>query len=82
MFKKDKEPWTKPFSEKIYKRVQKLPSQELEIWADNCINELGKCISGYLKTRNAYYLEEALTGAEALHAVIETLKLRDTLTNK
>jgi len=77
--RKPKEPWSKPFSEKIFKRIQRIPSAELEMWADRYIDELGRCMSGYLRTREALYLNEALNGAEALHAVLDTLNIRDTL---
>jgi len=82
MLKRNKEPWTKPFSEKVSKRIQRIPSQELEMWAENCVNEIGKCLSAFMRTRDSYYLEEALNGAEALHAVVDTLKVRDTLIRK
>jgi hypothetical protein len=77
MFKK-KEPWVKPFSEKVAKRVVKIPTSELEMWIDQSVYEVGRCMSLYSKSRETTYLEEALLGAEALHAVVDELKQRAT----
>jgi hypothetical protein len=76
MFKK--EPWTKPFSEKVAKRVSKIPTGELEMWSDQALYELGRCLSSYGKNRDKVYLDEALQGAEALHAVVNELHTRMT----
>lgn len=73
--KKDKK-WDKPFSEKVSKRVSKIPTGELEMWIDQAIYELGRCLSGYQKSRDSFYLDEARKGAEALHAVVEELHKR------
>ena len=76
-FNKDKTR-TKPFSEKVAKRVAKIPTGELELWAEQSLYELGRCLSGYQKSREAFYLNEAQKGAEALHAVVEELHRRLT----
>ena len=78
MFNK-KEVWTKPFSEKVSKRVSRIPTSELEMWIDQSLYEVGRCMSLYAKSREKVYLEEALTGAEALHAVVDELKRRATI---
>ena len=77
LFKK-KEPWTKPFSEKIAKRVKKIPTGELSMWVDQAMYDLGRCLNQYEKTRETTYLTEALVGAEAIHAVVEELNNRMT----
>jgi hypothetical protein len=77
MFKK-KEVWTKPFDEKIAKRVKKIPTGELDLWADQSLIELGKCLSMYGRSQDSAYLKEALTGAEAIHAIIDELHTRMT----
>ena len=77
MFKK-KEPWIKPFPEKVAKRVSKIPTTELEMWIDQSLYEVGRCISSYSKSRDKLYLEEALQGAEALNAVVDELHRRAT----
>lgn len=76
MFKKTTNKWDKPFSEKIKKRVSKIPTSELDMWASQSLYELGRCLSAYEKNRESVYLQEALTGAEALHAVIDELHNR------
>jgi hypothetical protein len=75
---KSKSVWDKPFSEKVAKRVSKIPTSELEMWIDQSLYEIGKCMTMYSKTRENIYLEEALVGAEALHAVVDELKKRAT----
>jgi hypothetical protein len=71
--------WEKPFSEKVSKRVSKIPTADLEIWAEQALFELGRCLSYYSKNRDKVYLEESRTGAEALHAVVEELHRRNTI---
>jgi len=75
---KRKEIWIKPFSEKVSKRVAKIPTMELEQWAEQATYEVGRCMSSYAKQRETVFLEEALLGAEALHAVVNELKVRTT----
>lgn len=77
LFRK-KEIWVKPFSEKVSKRVSKIPTMELEQWIEQSIYEIGRCMSAYSKQRDPVFLDEALLGAEALHAVVHELKTRTT----
>lgn len=78
MFKK-KAPWVKPFSEKIAKRVKKVPTGELTMWVDQAMLDLGRCLNQYEKNRDIkLYLEEALVGAEAIHAMVDELHSRMT----
>ena len=71
-----KKNWNKPFSEKVAKRVSKIPSGELLVWSDQILYELSRCLSVDEKNRNQVYLDEALTGAEAIHAVVDELHKR------
>lgn len=75
---RQKKDFNKPFSEKVAKRVSKIPTADLEQWADQSLTELGRCLSKYGKSREKVYLEEALKGAEAVHAVIDELYNRST----
>ena len=77
LFKK-KELWVKPFSEKVSNRVSKIPTAELEQWIDQSLYEIGRCMTAYSKQREPMFLDEALLGAEALHAVVDELKRRTT----
>lgn len=77
LFKK-KEPWVKPFDEKILKRVKKIPTGELTLWIDQAMFDLGRCITQFEKTRDVNILKEGLTGAEAIHAVVDELYSRMT----
>lgn len=73
-----KKTWDKPFSEKVAKRVSRIPTGELEAWIDQALTEVGKCVSLYTKTRDVIYLDEAVKGAEAVHAVTNELHQRMT----
>ncbi|CAB4175284.1 hypothetical protein UFOVP965_139 [uncultured Caudovirales phage] len=75
---KKKAPWVKPFSEKIAKRVSRIPTGELETWTEQSIYEVGRLMSLYSRGRDSAYLTEALNGAEAMHAVINELHTRMT----
>lgn len=77
--KRNKTKWDKPFSEKLARRVAKIPTNELTAWAEQSLFELGRCLSMYEKTREPYYMKEALMGAESAHAVIHELLRRTTL---
>lgn len=77
-FSKKKTKWEKPFSEKVARRVSKISTSDLEMWTEQSIYELGRCLSGFQKTRDMFYLNEALSGAEALHAVVEELHKRNS----
>jgi hypothetical protein len=70
--------WDKPFSEKIAKRVSKIPTGELTMWADQSLYDMGRLISAWERGREQAYLDELLTGAEALHAVVNELNKRMT----
>jgi hypothetical protein len=74
--KNNKDTWDKPFSEKVARRVSKIPTGELEQWVDQSLTEIGRCLSGYQRSREKFYLDEARQGAEALHAVVEELHRR------
>ncbi len=78
-FKKKKD-WNKPFSEKIAKRVSRIPTGELSVWADQAIYEVGRLLSQYERTRSAETMFELAEGAEALHAVVHELNKRMTST--
>lgn len=81
LFKKGQSDWKKPFSEKVAKRVSKIPTGELAMWSEQALYELGRCLSSYERTREDIYLTEALNGAEALHAVIDEYARRMTSTS-
>ena len=76
MFRKKN--WDKPFSQKVAKRVAKIPTGELTMWADQSLYEMSRLISQYERSRENIYLEELLQGAEALHAVVDELNKRMT----
>jgi hypothetical protein len=77
-FKKKK--WDKPFPEKIAKRVARIGTIDLTMWADQSLYELGRLLSIYEKTRTPEAMKELITGVEALHAVVEELNRRTNIT--
>lgn len=77
-FLKKNKNWTKPFSEKIAKRVARIPTAELETYVDQSIYDIGRNMSNYTRGRNHAFLDEALLAAEVLHAIINELNTRMT----
>ena len=78
IFNKKKD-WKKPFPQKIASRVAKIPTSELASWAEQSMFEINRCISAYQKTNEKFYIQEALMGAEAAHAVLDELYRRSVL---
>jgi hypothetical protein len=77
---KRKPVWDKPFSEKIAKRVSKISTNDLSVWADQSLYEIGRLLTNYERNRTDANMNELLMGAEALHAVIAELNKRTTTT--
>lgn len=73
---KKKTKWDKPFSEKIARRVSRIPTGELSVWADQTIYEVGRLLSQYERSRSIENMTELAEGAEALHAVVHELNKR------
>lgn len=76
-----KKNWDKPFSQRVAKRVTRIPTGELTHWADQSLYEMGRLLSSYERSRDKAVLDELLQGAEAMHAVIHELGKRMTSTN-
>jgi hypothetical protein len=76
---KKKKTWDKPFSEKIARRVKRIPTNDLLVWADQAVYEVGKLISIYERHRTEAALKELLDATEALHAVINELNNRTSI---
>jgi hypothetical protein len=77
---KKKKYWNKPFPEKIAKRVSRIPTMELTVWADQSLYELGRLLSAYERARTPEAVKELVIGAEAFHAVVEELNKRTNTT--
>lgn len=73
---KKKPKWDKPFSEKIARRVSRIPTGELSVWADQTIYEVGRLLGQYERNRSVETITELAEGAEALHAVVHELNKR------
>lgn len=71
-----KKKWDKPFSQRIAKRVAKIPTNDLFMWADQTIVSLARSLSTYERGRTQSNLDELTTGAEALHALVHEIEKR------
>lgn len=74
-----KKNYDKPFSERLTRRVSKIATTDLASWAEQSLNEINRCLSKFESTREKFFLDEALTGAEALHAVVSELHKRNSI---
>lgn len=61
---------------RVQRRVESLPTSELIGWTDQIMYTVGRNLSAWMKSQNAATLEEARVGAEALHAILDTLSKR------
>ena len=61
---------------KIERRVATMSTSELLGWTDQIMFTVGRNLSAWVKSQNEYTLEEARVGAEALHAILDTLSKR------
>jgi hypothetical protein len=66
-----------PFSDKILRRVSKVPTADLTTWVDQALTETYKAVSKYQKNEDEVYLEEMLMGAEAIHCLVVELRKRN-----
>lgn len=80
MFSFRKPAWDKPFSEKIAKRVRKIPTQDLYNWTDQAIYETSRLLSTYQREGTAESMNELVDGAEAVHALVHEINKRTNLT--
>ncbi len=62
---------------KLQKRVAKIGTSELIMWAENSLFVIGKNLTHWGKEQNDFLLDEAHTGAQALLAITEELKKRN-----
>lgn len=75
-----RKPQERPFSNKVAKRVSKIPTADLEMWLDQALTEISRNLSRFAKSSEKVYLNEALDGAEVLHAVVYEIHKRKTTT--
>jgi hypothetical protein len=61
---------------RVERRVASLPTSELLGWTDQIMFTVGRNLSAWMKSQNEHTLEEARVGAEALHAILDTLSKR------
>jgi hypothetical protein len=73
---KKKPVWDKPFSPRIAKRVKMVETAQMTMWVDQAMLDLGRALNNFGKTGDIVYLDEALVGAEAIHAMVNELSMR------
>ena len=61
---------------RIERRVEALPTAELLPWTEQLVYSVGRNLSGWQKTQDSFYLEEARIAAEALYVITEALNKR------
>ena len=76
MFKRKK--WDKQFPERIARRVSKLNTQDLNIWADQLLYDIGRSLSAVSRDPIDENMKQLSTEAEALHAIVDELNKRMT----
>lgn len=62
---------------KLQKRVEKIGTTDLVLWAENALFVIGKNLTHWTREHDNALLEEAHMGAEALMAITEELKKRN-----
>ena len=78
MFKK-KEPWNKPFPEKLAKRVSKIATPDLLTWVEQALSETSRSVYRYQTNSDEAHLEEMLLGAEAINCLVSEFYRRTVL---
>lgn len=78
-FRKNKS-WNKPFSERIAKRVSKIPTLDLHGWTEQAIYETSRLLSAYERDRTPESMDALLDGAEAVHALVTEIGKRTNRT--
>jgi hypothetical protein len=63
---------------KLTKRVERISTPDLILWAENALFPIGKDLTAYGRNNDLAYLEEAFVGAEVLYAITLELKKRHT----
>jgi hypothetical protein len=62
---------------KLEKRVSRIATPDLSAWAEQSLFAIGRSLSTWQRGGADYSLEEATTGAEALHVVLKELQRRN-----
>lgn len=65
-----------PFPDKLLRRVSKISTADLIIWAEQALSETSRMVSKYQGSADPVYVDEMLMGAEALHCLLHELKRR------
>jgi hypothetical protein len=78
-FRKPKN-WNKPFSERIAKRVSRIPTIDLHNWTEQAIYETGRLLTAYERDRTPEAMKTLMDGAEAVHALVNEIDKRTNRT--
>jgi hypothetical protein len=69
----------KNFSEKVARRVSKIPTADLPGWIEQSLYETNRTLSTYQASGDSMHLNDLLLGAEAVNALISELYNRHVL---
>lgn len=69
----------KNFSEKVARRVSKIPTADLSNWIEQSLYETNRTLSTYQASGDPVHLNDLLLGAEAVNALISELYNRHVL---
>lgn len=78
-FWQKKKIWDKPFSEKVAKRVSKIPTPDLTNWIEQAMSETNRALVNYQKGNDVINLEDLVLGAEAINALASELYKRSMI---
>jgi hypothetical protein len=66
-----------PAAIKLKRRLSKLPAEARPMWAEQVLGETGRAFSMWRGSGERAYLDEARTGAYALHSLFTAMQPRD-----
>jgi len=67
------------YSDKLVKRVAKIPTADLIMWVEQALSETGRLCTSYIKSPNPSDINDMIIGAEAVHYLVTELRRRNML---
>jgi hypothetical protein len=64
------------FSERLVKRVAKIPTADLLLWIEQAMSETNRSCTSYIKASSPADLDDMMVGAEAIHYLVAELHRR------
>lgn len=70
---------TTPPKSKVERRVEKIATPDLSLWAEQTLNSLGRQLLAWQRHADPSALDEAEMSAEALYAVVREIRARSQI---